>query len=241
MKTVNSQQSVVSSQKKKHRTQTPDHRLPTIDFRLYLITDRKLLTVHCSLFTVIEDALKGGLKALQLREKDLKTRDLLELAYRMRDLTKAYRARLFINDRVDIALAVEADGVHLGQSSMPVHAVRKVAGDKLMIGVSTHSINEAIEAEKGGATFITLGPIYSTPSKLKYGEPIGVDTLKKVKSMVSIPIFAIGGIETDRVREVMQSGANGVALISAIFSVENIKERTEEFLNSLEFNKFKES
>jgi thiamine-phosphate pyrophosphorylase len=204
-----------------------------IDFRLYLITDRKLFNAQCSLYLAIEDALKAGVKVIQLREKDLGTRDLLNMAYIMRDLTKQYNARLFINDRADIALAVGADGVHLGQNNIPAHAVRKISGNKLLIGVSTHGIDEATEAEKDGADFITLGPIYRTPSKTKYGKPIGIKTLKEVRANVSIPIFAIGGIKLDKVKEVTETGAEGVALISAILTAENIKETTEEFMRLL--------
>ncbi len=230
MKTVNSHQSSVISQKKEQKTKTPDPRLLTPDFNLYLITDRNLLTPDSSLFAYIEETLKGGVKAVQLREKDSGTRDLLDMAYMMRDLTEAYNAKLFINDRVDIALAAKADGVHLGQKSIPAHAVRKISGNQLLIGVSTHGIDEAIEAERDGADFITIGPIYQTQSKLKYGDPIGIETLKKVKSEVSIPVFAIGGIKLNKVKEVKEAGADGIALISAIFTAENIKETTEEFL-----------
>ena len=204
-----------------------------IDFKLYLITDRKLFTTECLFYMAVEDALKGGIKVIQLREKDLSTRKLLEMAQWMRDITKEYGAKLFINDRVDIALSVEADGVHLGQNSIPVYAVRKISEEKLLIGVSTHGIDEAIEAEKGGADFITLGPIYETPSKLKYGNPIGIDTLRKVKSKISIPVLAIGGIKLDKVLEVMEAGADGIALISAILKAENIKETTEKFMRFL--------
>ncbi len=204
-----------------------------IDFNLYLITDRKLVTPHSSLVTAVEEALKGGLKAVQLRERDLGTRDLLDMAYKMKELTKIYNAKLFINDRVDIALAVEADGVHLGQMSMPPYAVRDIARDKLLIGVSTHSLEEAMRAEKEGVDFITIGPVYHTPSKAQYGEPIGIDTLRKVKAVVSIPVFAIGGIKLDKVREVTDAGADGIALISAILGAKNIKRTTEEFLKLL--------
>lgn len=198
-----------------------------------MITDRKLFTDNHLLFTAVEEALKGGSKAVQLREKDLGTRDLLGMAYKMRKLTKTYEAKLFINDRVDIALAVEADGVQLGKESIPAHAVRKSFQDKLIIGVSTHSLDEAIEAESGGADFITLGPVYHTPSKMKYGEPIGIEILRKVVAKISIPVFAIGGIKLDKVREVKEAGVDGVALISAILIAESIKETTEVFLRLL--------
>lgn len=201
-----------------------------IDFKLYLITDRKLFGDSYTLYAAVEEALKDGVKAVQLREKDLGIRELLEMAYKMKEITKKYKAKLFINDRVDVALAVKADGVHLGQSSMPPSAVRKIAKDKLMIGVSTHGIKEALEAEKRGADFITLGPVYKTPSKLKYGKPIGIDVLKKVKSRVSIPVFAIGGIKEDKVKEVMGAGADGIALISGILGAVDIKSAAKHYI-----------
>ncbi len=201
-----------------------------LNFKLYLITDRKIVTRHASLVAAVEEALKAGVKAVQLREKDLGIRDLLDMAYKMREVTGKYNAKLFINDRVDVALAVGADGVHLGQNSMPVYAVRKISKDKLMIGASTHGIKEALDAEKGGADFITLGPVYQTPSKIKYGKPVGVETLKEVRSKVSIHVFAIGGIKEDKVKEVMDAGADGIALISGILGAKNIKEKAEEFL-----------
>ncbi len=226
MKTVNSQQPLVISQSK-------EQKITAVDFNFYLITDRQLFTDHSSLFNAVEEVLKGGLKAVQLREKDLGTRDLLDMAYKMRELTRTYGAKFFVNDRVDIALAVEADGVHLGRESIPVHAVRKTFRDKLMIGVSTHNLEEALEAEKGGADFITLGPVYHTPSKMKYGEPIGIEPLRNTKAKISIPVFAIGGIKSDKVREVKEAGVDGVALISAILTAEDIKGTTEEFLRLL--------
>jgi thiamine-phosphate pyrophosphorylase len=203
------------------------------NFKLYLITDRKLFTDNSSLFNAIEEALKGGLQAMQLREKDLGTRDLLGMAYEMRTLTRTYGARLFINDRVDIALAVKADGVHLGRESIPVYAVRETFQNKLNIAVSTHNLDEALEAERGGADFITLGPVYHTPSKITYGEPIGIEILRNIKAKISIPVFAIGGMKLDKVAEVKETGAHGVALISAILTAEHIKETTEEFLRLL--------
>jgi thiamine-phosphate pyrophosphorylase len=204
-----------------------------IDFKLYLITDRKLFTTKCLLYMAVEDALKGGIKAVQLREKDLPTRELVETAQWMKELTEEYGANLIINDRVDVALAVGADGVHLGRNSIPANAVRTISDGKLLIGVSTHGIGEAIEAEKYGADFITLGPIYETPSKLEYGNPIGIDMIRQVKSNISIPVLAIGGIKLNKVNEVMEAGADGIALISAILTAKNVKETAEKFMRFL--------
>lgn len=201
-----------------------------VDFKLYLVTDRKLFADKDALFNAIEEALKAGVKAVQLREKDLAIRDLLGMAYKMRELTEKYNSKLFINDRADVAIAVDADGVHLGQQSMPPDAVRKIAKKDFLIGVSTHSLNEALEAEQKGADFITFGPIYETPSKMKYGNPVGVDSLRLVKSKISIPVFALGGIKKDKVDEVVKTGADGVAVISGILEAKNIYEGTKEFL-----------
>jgi len=181
----------------------------------------------------IEKALKGGLKAVQLREKDLGIRELLDLACRMRALTAGYGAKLFINDRADIALTVDADGVHLSRTGIPVQAARKAAEGRLMIGVSTHSLQEAQQAEADGADFITLGPVYETPSKMQYGKPIGIHLLNEAASNCRIPVFAIGGITIKRIEDVLEQGASGVALISAILAAEDIKKTTEEFMRKL--------
>lgn len=202
-----------------------------LEFNLYLITDR---TLTPDLIKAVGSALKGGCRAIQLREKDMGTRQLLELAYKLKELTSQYNARLFINDRLDIALSVEAEGIHLGQKGMPVRVVKKaLAKASMLIGVSTHSLKEALSAQKDGADFITLGPIYETPSKLKYGKPLGIETLKTIKGKIRIPLFAIGGIKTDNIKEVISAGADGVAVISGILSSSDIRERTEEFLRLL--------
>lgn len=205
-------------------------RKKSIDFKLYLITDRTLITHHSSLVTAVEEALEAGVRAVQFREKDLPVREQLDMAYSMKDLTTRYNAMLFINDRVDIALCVGAEGVHLGQSGIPVHAVRDMAGNKLMIGASTHSLEEASIAEEEGADFITFGPIYDTPSKVKYGRPVGIDALKEVNKKVSIPIFGIGGIKTDNIKDVIDAGAQGIALISGIFGEPDVRKATQEYL-----------
>lgn len=231
--TVNDDQSTVINKhtEKKKSDVVLQHR--DLDFKLYLITDRKLFKSLCSFYLAVEDALSGGVKAIQLREKDLTIKELFEIASWMRELTEKYDARLFINDRVDVALAVGADGVHLGQKSIPVHAVRNSFGNKLMIGCSTHGLEEALKAEKEGADFITLGPIYETPSKIIYGKPIGLEVLREVKSHLSIPVFAIGGIKLNKVIDVIKAGADGIALISAIFAEKNIKDTAKEFMRLL--------
>ena len=165
-----------------------------------------------------------------MREKDLPTRELLDMAYKMREITASHDATFFINDRADIAMCVAADGVHLGQLSMPAYAVRKVVGDKMMIGVSTHNLDEALTAEREGADFITFGPIYPTHSKLKYGKPVGIGALKMVSENIAIPVFGIGGIKPDNAVDVINAGAYGVALISGILGENDIKSAVEEYL-----------
>ena len=204
-----------------------------IDFNLYLITDRKLFPDKREFTAAVRKALKAGVRAIQLREKDLETRELLKLAYMMKKLTHQYKARLFINDRFDIALAVNAEGVHLTQNSIPVEAVRKAVQRKLLIGVSTHSLKEAREAEKGGADFITFGPVYNTPSKLKYGSPLGIDALKEVSRKVHTPVFAIGGIRKSRIKDIQEAGAHGPALIREIFASGEIQGKAKELINLL--------
>jgi len=202
-----------------------------LDFTLYLVTDRRQLDGK-GLLQATEEALKGGIRSIQLREKDLGTRDLLRLAYEMRELTLKYDARLFINDRVDIAIAVDADGVHLGQRSIPPYAVRRLAS-RLIVGVSTHNISEARKAETDGADFITLGPIFQTPSKAKFGKPLGLETLEKVAKSLSIPVFGIGGVGLDNIKTVLDAGASGGSMITAIYGAKDIKASTLKILKVL--------
>ena len=149
-----------------------------IDFNLYLITDRKQVR-NSSLAEVIEASLRGGVKAIQLREKDLSSRELYDAACELRKLTSRHGARLLVNDRADIALAVNADGVHLGGRSIPVSAARRIIGRERLIGVSCHDLASALTAREEGADFITFGPVYFTPSKARYGEPVGLAALEE--------------------------------------------------------------
>lgn len=213
--------------------QTVNARIIPVDFRVYLITDRRLFPTHSDFFIAIEKILNAGVTAIQLREKDLSQRDLYDMATRMRELTNKYHAQLFINDRVDVALSVRADGVHLGQESLTASVVRKIAGNRLLIVVSAHSTEEALEADQEGADFITVGPVFETPSKLRYGVPIGVDLLRHVKQLTGIPVYGIGGIRPQNVQEVREAGADGIALITGILAAEDVSEKTREFLRLL--------
>ncbi len=192
-----------------------------VDFKVYLITDRK--QTKAPLPEAVRLALQGGVRAIQLREKDLPIRELLALAQDMRSLTKEYGAKLFINDRVDVAVAVHADGVHLAHQSMPPEAARRVVGDRMLIGVSTHTVEEAKSAEAGGADFITFGPVFFTPSKAAFGLPVGLANMKDVKKSIKIPLFGLGGIKSGNIGRVLAFGADGIALISEIFRADDIE------------------
>lgn len=202
---------------------------PWIDFNLYLITDRRH-TRGRGLAEVVEDALRGGVRAVQLREKDLSSRECYELAYELRKLTARYDARLVINDRIDIALAVNADGVHLGGESLPIYRARKILGEKKLIGVSCHNQLSAITAQEKGADFITFGPVYHTPSKAPYGEPLGVGRLEEISHILQIPVFALGGINRSNTQDVIAAGAFGIALISAVIAADSPREEAKQLL-----------
>ncbi len=203
-----------------------------LDFNLYLITDRNQVG-SLRLVDVVEEALKGGVRGVQLREKDLTSRELYELAYDLRKLTTRYGARLLINDRVDIALAVEADGVHLGLNSMPIHRVRRLLGGDRLIGLSCHNQINAIMAQENGADFITFGPVYYTPSKANYGKPVGVERLESVSHLLEIPVFALGGIKKGNIPEVMAAGAAGISLVSAIIAHDDPRSEAEAMIAML--------
>jgi thiamine-phosphate pyrophosphorylase len=201
-------------------------------FKLYLVTDRQQ-TRGRELSFVIEEALAGGVNAVQLREKDLGGRELFFLAEKLKALCERYRAELYINDRVDVALAVDTSGVQLGAGSLPVRAVRELLGAEKTIGVSTHSVGEAEEAQKSGADFVLFGPVYFTPSKAAYGAPRGLAALKEVVEKISLPVYAIGGVKADNVDRMMEAGARGVALISAVLSAPDPRKAAQDILSSL--------
>jgi thiamine-phosphate pyrophosphorylase len=184
-------------------------------FRLYLVTDRTR-TAGRPLVSVVEQALQGGVDAVQLREKDLPARALFDLAQQLRALCTQQRARLLINDRIDVALAVGADGVHLPVEAFTPADARALVGPGMLIGASAHSLAEARAAAASGADFIVFGPVFDTPSKRAFGAPVGLDALAEVTSVVQVPVLAIGGITTERAAAVRQHGASGLAVVSAI-------------------------
>jgi thiamine-phosphate pyrophosphorylase len=196
--------------------------------KVYAITDRKLFP-EGKFLSGVESALKGGIQAIQLREKDLSPAELLSLAREVRKLTKKYKARLFVNDRVDIALMAEADGVHLTENSVSVEEVKN-RFPQLFVGVSTHSLESAKKAEAGGANFVTFSPIFDTPSKREYGPPQGLDRLQEVTEGVQIPVLALGGIKRPNVASVQKAGAYGIALISGIWKVRDIADESYQYL-----------
>lgn len=200
---------------------------------VYLITDRRLFGTTEDLYRAIGEALRAGIRRVQLREKGLTDRELLSMAYRMKDLTTKYNAELFINDRADIALIVNAEGVHLGQASMPADVVRGIVKGQMQIGVSTHSLDEALTAQRRGADFITFGPVFYTPSKAGYGEPLGLQRLKEVTKLIELPVYAIGGIKADNLLDVLKAGAKGIALITGILSASDVYSETKRYLELL--------
>ncbi|MDN5331688.1 MAG: thiamine-phosphate pyrophosphorylase [Tepidanaerobacteraceae bacterium] len=186
-----------------------------IDYSLYAITERSYLGEK-DLFEAVKEAIKAGITVLQLREKDISGREFYQQALRLRELTRAYGIPFIINDRVDIALAVDADGVHVGQEDIPAAVVRKILGPGKILGVSAKTAEEAIKAENDGADYLGAGAVFPSPTKPS-SEAIGLEGLKKIKSAVKIPVVAIGGITKDNAKQVLSTGVDGISCISAVF------------------------
>lgn len=197
--------------------------------KLYLITDRKQTYKQRRLVDTVEELLQAGIRMVQLREKDLSAAELYPLARDLRLLTHRYNALLLINDRIDIAQAVGADGVHLGGHSLPIKKTREILGSKALIGVSTHSALEAESAQNKGADFITYGPVFFTPSKAPFGPPVGVNSLQTVCNCCKIPVYALGGVKICNTVELMNSGAYGVSMISALLSAPDPNQAVQQF------------
>lgn len=193
-----------------------------VDYSLYLVTDRNILKGG-SLFKAVEEAIRGGVSLLQLREKDVSSRDFYNIAVKMKELADSCKVPLIINDRLDIALAVDADGLHIGQEDLPLEVARKLLGPGKILGYSVSNPEEAVYGEKNGADYLGAGPVYPTGSKLDTVDPIGIAGIKRIKESVSIPVVAIGGIGLANINEVKKSGVDGISVISAILGSPDIE------------------
>ena len=187
------------------------------DYSLYLVTDRRL-SLGRSTVEVVAAAVSGGVTCVQLREKHCSTREFLEEARRVRELLVGTGVPLIINDRLDVALAVAADGVHLGQNDMHISDARRLVGERLVIGISAESVADAIRAEAEGADYIGVSPVFTTPTKMDTAPPLGLEGLREIRRAVSLPLVAIGSIRHDNAAEVLRAGADGLAVVSAIVS-----------------------
>jgi len=186
-----------------------------IDFALYLVTDR-VLAGGRPLDQIVRDSAAGGVTVVQLREKDATAREFLEQAFILRQATSELDIPLIINDRVDIALACRADGIHLGQADMHCALARRITGEDMMIGVSVSTVDEALEAQADGADYLGVGPLFPTPTKADALPATGLGVLRSIRRAVRIPLVGIGGLTPANAGDVMRAGADGVAVVSAI-------------------------
>ena len=200
--------------------------------RLLVVTDRHR-TKGRPLVPLLQQVFAAGASAIQLRERDLSARELVTLAHEVQVVTASHRSQLLINDRIDVALALEGIGVHLRSNSLPPSVVRRLLGPKRLMGISVHSVEEAVQAESQGADYIVLGPIYETPSKQMFGPPLGIHILEKACQLVRIPIIGIGGVTAARAREMRRAGAFGAAVITAILGADDIESATRELLDAV--------
>ena len=198
---------------------------------LYLVTSQSLSEGRSTL-DIVRCALVAGVKLIQLREKGLPLRQLLELAREVRALTQPYGCLLIINDRIDVALAVGADGVHLGLEDLPIDTARVIGAD-LIIGASSHTIDEARETEAAGASYVNIGPIYPTNTKVWTDAYLGIEGLERIAKHVSIPFTVMGGIKRTHIPELRDAGASTIALVTAVTAASNPEEAARELLGDI--------
>ena len=196
---------------------------------VYAVTDRTWLNGN-TLEQQVEQAIKGGATLIQLREKELSYTAFLEQAIQLKKVTDKYHIPLIINDNVDVAKAVNAEGVHVGQKDMEAGAVRQKLGENKIIGVSVQTVEQALLAQKQGADYLGVGAVFSTSTKLDASE-VSFETLQKICDAVSIPVVAIGGINAQNIMQLKNSGIEGVAVVSAIFAQKDIIQATKELTN----------
>jgi len=191
-----------------------------IDYSLYLVTNREMCEGR-NFLEIISEAIRGGVTVVQLREKSMDTCEFLRNALSIKKLLSLSDIPLIINDRIDIALAASADGVHIGQNDMPLEIARRILGDDFIIGVSVNDIDSAVAAEKGGADYIAVSPIWSTPTKTDTPHEIGLSMTAKIVNAVKIPVVGIGNIKYNNCAKVLETGCAGIAVVSAIMAAEN--------------------
>lgn len=201
-------------------------------FQLYVITGEEFHPGR-DLVDVMEEAIRGGADIIQLRDKTNSKKIVLEKALKLKALTKKYSIPFIVNDHIDVALAVDADGIHLGQDDLPLETARKIIGPDKIIGISTHRIEEARAAEKGGADYIGAGPIFPTNSKSDVVDPVTTDYIKEVISEISIPFVAIGGIKLHNVSDVLRAGAKRICVISEVVGSDDVKGTCELFQQAI--------
>ncbi len=199
--------------------------MPSLKSRLLVVTDRHQ-TKDRPLVSVLAQALKAGNPTIQIRERDLCAKELFALTGEIAHLAAAAGSQVLMNDRIDVALSFDGIGIHLRSDSIPVAVARRLIGPNRLLGVSVHSLSEAVEAERGGADYIVLGPIYATPSKQIYGPPLGLATLEQTVRAVRVPVVGIGGVTAGRARDMRAAGAFGVAVITAVLGADNVDAAT---------------
>ena len=201
------------------------------DAGLYFVTSQSLSKGRTTL-EIVRCALVAGVKLIQLREKDMPLQQYIELAQKVRDLTRPYDCLLIINDRIDVALAVGADGVHLGLDDFPIDAARSIGKD-LIIGSSSHNIEEAKVAEASGASYVNIGPIFTTQTKNWTEEYLGLEGLKQISEHVSIPFTVMGGIKRSHIPDLCAAGARTIALVTAVTASDNPERAARELLGEI--------
>jgi len=195
---------------------------------LYLITDTSIAGL--SHLQILRKAISAGVKTVQLRDKGMTKRKLYSEAVMVRKLTLKHKVKFIVNDYIDIAMAVRADGIHLGQDDMPIKEARRIVGEKMIIGISTHNLSQAKKAQDEGADYIGFGPMFSTSTK-DAGRPKGMRSLKNICSKIRIPVVAIGGISYENINDIMDAGADACAVISAI-QTGDIKENVKRLMKA---------
>lgn len=200
-----------------------------IDYSLYLVTDRDLSLGRSNL-EIVASAIKGGVSCVQIREKKCPIRKYISEAKELKRLLTPHNIPLVINDRVDVAMAVQADGIHLGQTDMDITDARRIVGNEVIIGISAESLDDAIRAEKQGADYIGISPVFATPTKKDTAPPLGLKGVAEIRSRVAIPVVGIGGINSSNARDVIEAGADGIAVVSAIVATPSPEQAARKLL-----------